>query len=113
MITSHNSKHKFATQDHISHSLKHKFAMHDHMSHDLKYKLNPSQHVFSKAICNLVTRLDFVSLLVSCHLKLIVFNLTLAVPLTLSRILFHCTDFVLMAVWCLDTFPFGHHLYVF
>jgi len=109
---SHYFKHKFAMRDHMSRNFQHKFAMHDYMSHDFKHKSNPSQHGYSKTMYNLVTCLDFVSPSVSCHHQ-IAFNLTLAVPLTLSRILFHCTYFVLRAVWCLVTFPFGHHLYAF
>ena len=64
---SYNLKHKFAMHDHMSHNFKHKFAMHDHMSHGFIHKFNPSQPGYSKAIYNLVTCLDLISPLVSCH----------------------------------------------
>jgi len=67
--------------------------------HFLKRKLNPSQCGFSKAkrtTTNFVTYLNFISLLVRSHLRLILFILTLAMNLTLYCIMFYFKNFVPM-----------------
>jgi len=77
------------------------FVLRDHTSHYLKHKLSPSKYGFLKVTStttNLVTYREFILLQVLLSVKLIIFILTLAVNLTLFRLLFYFTDFVLMGL---------------
>ena len=78
-----------------------KFVLHDHTSHYLEHKQNGSKHGFLKATStttNLVPILSSSFFQVLLSVKLILFILTLAVHLTLSRLLLYFTDFVLTDV---------------
>jgi hypothetical protein len=115
---SHNFKHKFARHDHISHNFtrnfathnhtlhifKHKCTMRDHMSHKFKYKFNPTLLGFSKAKSNSVSCLNFICPLVKCQRQ--VDCTYLCCPLQCA--LFHCTHFVLVAVWPFPQFAVGY-----
>ena len=71
------------------------------MSHNLQHKLNPSQNGFSEVkstTTNLIIYLGLISVQFVLNVKLILYNLTLAVHLASSLCLFCFTNFVLMGL---------------